>query len=206
MMLLILIGLFGMMALVAFLYHRHQNTSAKIGGKISSAKSFWLAYAFFHYFIYPIYFYCLIESNHSKQLILIVAIWFYLRMMVQGFMMFVTLNWSPQLGIGHNVLTSFGLIIMALFTYWQNSLSLVFEDFLVLIYIFNLALISFVDTIYAYRFGQIVGDQTKGKEAIWYASNDDRFNEICRLTKRNNYAFLMLSLLIILAIVFYDTF
>lgn len=194
------------MAVISYAYHRHQNKAQTIGGKISTAKSFWLGYALYHYFIYPVFFYFLIADACLKNLLLCVCFWFYLRMFLQGLMMFVFQNWTPKFGIAHNILSVFLLATALLIIGLENYKSFSTEVVIVSIFLFNLILISAVDTLYADRFSQIVGEKTKGKQAIWYAAETKEFEKINSMTSRNNYLFVLLSVILIVIISCYDKF
>lgn len=203
-MLLTLCILLLAMALISYSYHQLQNSKASIGGKISVAKSFWLAYALFHYFIYPIIFYFHIHQTELKQLLLLLIFWFYLRMLAQGLMMFAVKNWSPKYGIGHNILSVL-LIGFCLIYVGINHLTFEFEEMtMVSFFLFNLMLISMVDTIYARKFHRLIGEKTKGEQAIWYASDDVQFDKINQLTTRNNYFFVLISIVLIVLLLLYD--
>jgi hypothetical protein len=197
---------FLLMTTISIGYHLRQNGKSVLGGNISVAKSFWLGYAFYHYFIYSFILYWFIFPSELKQLMLMITIWFYFRMLAQGVMMFVLKNWSPKYGISHNILSSiliFSCIIYQGINYSKYDSS---EILMVLLFLFNLLLIAIVDTIYARKFFNIIGNRTKGDQAIWYASNDERYSQINMLTIRNNYFFVLYSLVLIVIVMLYDKF
>lgn len=202
-MLLILFILILVLAGVTYVYHWHQNASDSMGGKIAPAKSYWLAFVLFHYFIYPLFFYYWIDNQSLEGLLLYIAVWFYLRMLVQGIMMFARRNWTPRIGIAHNLITAFLLMVcqigVLVYYFDQASTAVV----LVSGYILILIAITLTDTLYAHRFSKIVGDATRGKKAIWYASDAKEFETINKLTVRNNYIFTLVSVVLII-IMYYD--
>ena len=77
--------------------------------------------------------------------------------------------------------------------------------FLILsLFLFKLILILFTDTIYAHKFKRLVGNHTKGKKAVWYASNEKKFQNINSITYRNNIIFSILSITLITLMFYYD--
>jgi hypothetical protein len=202
-MLIILFILIGLLAGMTYAYYRHQNDTQSIGGKISPAKSYWLGFVLFHYFIYPIYYYFWVQDETLEILLVFIAGWFYLRMFFQGIMMFGSHNWTPKVGIAHNLITAFLLMIcqtgITIYYFGHITTTIV----LVSSYILTLIAISLTDTLYAHRFNKIVGDATQGKEAVWFASNVRQFEPLNKLTTQNNYLFTTVSFLIII-IMYYD--
>ena len=84
-------------------------------------------------------------------------------------MMFVTKNWVPPIGIIHDL--SCVLMILGLTFYWMKGVKAHFS----LPYgVFHMMLfVSIVlETYYAHGFYKIVGNKTKGEEAVWYAPAD----------------------------------
>ena len=94
--------------------------------------------------------------------------WF--RGVVELFMLFVTKNWVPPIGIIHDLSCVF--IFLGLSVYWYKDLWRQFTwpyGF----FHFTLLLSVILETYYAYGFYKIVGDKTKGDEAVWYAPSDN---------------------------------
>jgi hypothetical protein len=182
-----------------YAYYTHQNQKNVIGGKISKAKTFWLGYAMFHYFILPWWILIYVSEDEISSIILysILGI-FYFRMLFQMLLMFVTRNWSPPLGMAYNIIAS--LIITSLLIYFTGSKDLPIYYCIIIAYISIIILILLTDTFYAKRFYDLVGLETKGEKAIWFASDDEKFAHINRITQRNNVIFILLSLVLLLLI------
>lgn len=186
-MLLIITTIFFTSTYLYFLI-KHGKNPAK-GGKLALCKKLWLFYTLYTWFIFlPI---VLFEGYVSSLyfhsfLFLTVSMW--LRAPVEIVMLYRTKNWTPPIGIAHNVLT------FILFTFpllKLNSPPLNFEFFFALSLGFSLIF----ETYYAYAFYKIVKEKTKGDDAIWFANKEDsQFKIILRVTTFFNIpAFLAVS-------------
>ncbi len=195
-MVVVFFGLVVIMTLIMRQYYRYQNTRQSIGGKMSSAKAFWLGYALFNYFIFPIYLYFLFEEETLQTSMTIIIALFYFRMLIQGFLMFATRNWIPIYGIAYNIF-SVAVVILILCFVWYGSHAFIDQlgSLLLTLVIFKLCLILVTDTYYAMKFQKIVGDETKGANAIWYASNEAKFDAINQTTTSNNKIFILISII-----------
>lgn len=188
---------------IMYAYYRNQNSKNNIiGGKISKAKTFWLGYAMFHYFILPWWFLVFVNQNadHSFAIYTILGI-FYFRMLLQMLLMFVTRNWSPVIGITYNIVAS---VIFIYLSIHLIGLGIMPINYMIIIYILNLIAILLTDTYYARSFHLLVGEETKGKTAIWFASDEEKFKPINRITARNNVIFILVSLVMLLLLLIYD--
>lgn len=190
------------MLCVMYSYYIHQNNKEVIGGKISKAKTFWLGYAMFHYFILPLWILAYISQDHDAAYFLYIILGiFYFRMLLQTVLMFVTRTWSPVIGISYNAVASIALIVISVILIQSENWTL--NNYILLFYILNLILILLTDTYYARRFHQLVGNETKGKTAIWFASEEEKFKQINLITQRNNVIFILLSLFLLLLLLIY---
>jgi len=200
MYLIILILLF---SLVMTGYYRRQNMSQHMGGQISLPKTIWLGLALFYYFVFPAW-WILNTSILSPILIspFIVLGFFLIRGVIQLILMYGTKNWSTKHGILFNCIGSvlFGICIIDALQHKLNAMEYSFIFYMILLILFQIT-----DSIYAYRFGSIVGDDTKGEKAIWYASNDEKYKNINQLTTRLNTVYLLLSGVLIVKLLVYDT-
>lgn len=198
----ILFVLISSMIGVMYAYHFRQNNKTVIGGKISKAKTFWLGYAMFHYFILPWWILIFVAEDGINILILYTILGvFYFRMLFQTILMFVTQNWSPPIGIAYNLIASLVLTGLAALIIYTGTLSLYYC--ILIVYICILILILLTDTFYAKSFYELVGHETKGVKAIWFASDDVKFARINRITQRNNVIFILLSLVLLLLLLKY---
>jgi hypothetical protein len=190
--------------LLSYLYYRGQNNKQQIGGPISKPKMFWLGFASYQYFILSLIILFGFEGTGFWHFIIKgICVLLYLRAVIQSLLMFVFHRWIPPMGITYNILCILFLVTFYLFNYQElkitNEADNIIATFLVLI-----SGILFVDSIYAYRFYKIVGAATKGKEAIWYASEEDpAFKKIIQLTRTLNYPFLLFFIYLFYKIVIF---
>ncbi len=99
-------------------------------------------------------------------------------------MMFVTKNWTPPIGITHNI-SCFLLLVFAPFFIQGEKLGLTSPY---TIYHLSLILSIMMETYYAFAFWKIVGEKTKGDEAVWYANKEDpAFKRVVLVTAIANW-------------------
>ena len=186
--------------LLSFYFFWRQNNRAKMGGTISKAKAFWLFFTIYVWFFLLPYCYYNFELRPYTDIWIIFSLWMWIRGIVEIFMMFVTKNWVPPIGIIHDL--SCVIIFLGLSIYWFSGLKAHFNW---PYGIFHLTLISSIilETYYAHGFYKIVGTKTKGDEAVWYAPADDAsFQSIVKVTGICNL-FLFSSLFFFLGKVIY---
>ena len=185
---------------LSFYFFWRQNNRAKMGGAISKAKAFWLFFTIYVWFFLLPYCYYNFELSPYTDIWIIFSLWMWIRGVVEIFMMFVTKNWVPPIGIVHDL--SCVIIFLGLSIYWFSGLK---THFSWPYGIFHLTLFTSVilETYYAYGFYKIVGDKTKGEDAVWYAPADKaEFQFIVRVTGICNF-FLFSSLFFFLGKVIY---
>lgn len=95
-----------LMGLAALLFYLLQNSGRIQGGDIALPKLLWLAYAILFWFCLPL----LIVLDQRTTIIWrrIYAIFLtnmLLRAVLELFMMYVTVSWSPYYGLGHDLFT-----------------------------------------------------------------------------------------------------
>lgn len=159
-----------LVATFAVFMHFKQNSGKKLGGEISPAKSFWLFYCIYSWLIF-IPFICFTQKIPEPYQTTWIAfsIWFWIRGVIEMFMMFVTKNWTPPIGITHNISCFLLLVFLPFFI--EGYLQSINSPFM--IYHLSLILSIIMETYYAFTFWKIVGEKTKGEEAIWYANKED---------------------------------
>lgn len=172
--------------LVAALWFRgKQNRAHAMGGKISNPKLLWLFFAIWFWL-----FECAVlgfepSLPRSYQVIFGVhALSMWLRGAVEMFMLYVTKNWRPPLGIGHDLFCLVTTLVLALvlglptdspWGYWAPAL--------VAMLVFSLV----VEVLYAALFFKAVEGQTTGDKGVWFVSeHDEKFKRINRITTRFN--------------------
>lgn len=178
--------------LISFYFYQKQNKKKSIGGKIALAKLFWLDYTLITWFFLPLFFY--FENNAS----LVILPWFvlslsmWIRGIVELYMLYVSKNWSPIIGISHDVLT---LLLVIIFSFKVES-QLFIDYLMVASLVFSLVL----ETYYATAFYQIMKGKTQGDEAIWFVSQEEpRFKRVLKITSFGNiilYAVLFIWLFV----------
>lgn len=179
---LIISGLLGTFALFM---HFKQNKGGKMGGNISPAKSLWLFYCIYSWFIFIPYIYFTQDIPEPYKTTWIgFSIWFWIRGVIEMIMMFITKNWTPPIGITHNI-SCFLLLVFLPFFIEEK-----FESFASALTLYHLSLILSIimETYYAFAFWKIVGEKTKGDEAVWYANKEDpKFKRVVLVTAIANW-------------------
>jgi hypothetical protein len=176
-----------------------QNWKGKSGGKISPAKQFWLLYALTLWFVLaPAIAYDATVPFGFRALLGGFSVLMWARGAGELFMLYITKNWRPPIGMVHNLVCilflSAGLGFFAADGASATHLSHIGLVGFVLLLIGSLL----VETTYAFLFHHAVNGQTTGEDGIWFASAEDaRFDRINRLTTALNvpfYGFLLLFL------------
>ncbi len=177
---------FSLIFVFASLYfYWRQNNKAKLGGKISLAKAIWLFYTIYVWFFLLPYIYFYHPISPYTTIWVLFSLWMWIRGVIELFMMFVTKNWTPPLGISHDITCA--LLFIGTSIYWYKELA---DNFSWAPFIFHLSLFLSVllETYYAYGFYKIVGEKTKGDDAVWYAGEDNKdFKFLVKLTGICNY-------------------
>lgn len=182
-----------LVGLLARAYHRWQNEHAGMGGAISKPKTTWLFFALYQYFILSsaawLY---LPPTNRFQGVLALFAGLMYFRLVAQGVLMFWVKQWTPPMGIAHNLagglLVGGAWVAAAMAPGAWNTSEMALAAWLVMV-----VLMLWVDTYYAAVFYRLVGrGSTKGEAAIWYASAEDpRFVRINRVTRGFNVFFMV---------------
>lgn len=172
---------------MSYRYYLSQNKKPQIGGPIAKPKIYWLGFTFYNYFALSVLLWWGLElSNEWKHLLLIFIGFIYFRALVQSMFMFVFHIWTPPMGIFYNLLC-FGIIGTYAFLHAETMFIWVNHNTIAALYFALIMCLLITDTVYAYLFYQIVGTKTKGKAAIWYASEHDPvFRKVVQLTRNLN--------------------
>ena len=161
------------------------NTSAW-GGKISKPKLMWLFFCIWFWL-----FECAVLAFEPSLPLAIRAVCgahalsMWLRGGVEMFMLYVTKNWRPPIGIGHNVfcIVTVPLVLVGMGSVGETGAWGPWAWALVGMLVFSLG----VETLYAALFFKAVKGQTTGEKGIWFASEDEeRFKRINRITTAFN--------------------
>lgn len=171
---------------IGIVMHRRQNTGEKLGGEISPAKSIWLFYCIYTWLFfvpYALLFYPIPEPYKTTWIIF--TTWFWIRSVAEAIMLFKTHNWTPPIGITHDL--SCLVILLAVPLYIGNGSKHGWEFSPYLLFHASLILSLILETYYAFAFFQLVGQKTKGEKGIWYASKSDpQFKRIVFITTLGN--------------------
>ncbi len=165
-------------------FHRKQNVLAAKGGRISGPKLAWLFYAVFLWFLLcPL---VALEPALHPQLRAVLAgfaVLMWVRGMAELYMLYVSHNWRPPYGIGHDVLC-IAYLLGGVSWYargQQGPLTRLDQWTLALL---GLVLVSLlVEVMYAALFFHAVEGRTTGEDGIWFADEEQaRFRRINRIT------------------------
>lgn len=180
-----LLASLGACVVAALWFRSKQNRVHAMGGKISNPKLLWLFFAIWFWLFecavlafepaLPLG-YRIIFGVHAASM--------WLRGGVEMFMLYVTRNWRPPIGITHDVVCIVTVLVLVLLlplpigTAWG-----LLAPALVAMLLFSLG----VEVLYAALFFQAVEGKTTGEKGIWFASEDEaRFRRINRITTAFN--------------------
>jgi len=104
----------GLVAAAAAIFYVAQNTLRPVGGEIALVKLLWLAGAVLLWGVLPLLF--LGDARlgpHLRRAFAVLVALMLARAAIEGWMLYVSLNWSPWYGIAHNMLCIMVLIALA---------------------------------------------------------------------------------------------
>lgn len=170
---------------LAYRFFRKQNREGTPGGRISRPKIAWLFYAIFVWFLLSAI--VALDPNVPTPVRYVVgsfAISMWLRGLVELFMLYVTHNWRPPYGIGHDVLCL--LLIGGVTVSQREALSGAWPVVAYWGFVGIVAVSLVVEVAYAALFFRVVKGATTGKQGVWFADDDPRFDHINRITTACN--------------------
>jgi hypothetical protein len=172
---------------IGFGLYRRQNQGHKLGGPISPAKALWLYWTVsVWFFIIPMLLYFWHWPPVIKQPLLFLTISMWVRGVIEIFMLFVSRNWIPPYGIGHNLFTLASMSLL----FARNTESLRAVSFSSLVFLISMMISLLVESYYARSFFKLVQSKTMGEDGLWYAHEKDPiFKKILFLTKMWNLFF-----------------
>jgi hypothetical protein len=171
-------GAVGALIAAAVAFHWLQNEVRPVGGEISWPKLFWLAYAIFLWFILP----GLIAADPRlprawRRPFFALFLLMLARGVVEGWMLYVSLNWSPWYGIGHD------LVCAALLFASAAALRAVAASRLERLMLAHLCVtaLMFGPEIYFAWYMQ-AHFNTQGEDAIYFVPDDPAYAVVLRAT------------------------
>jgi hypothetical protein len=174
------LALAGALLAVGLYFRQNRGDQARMGGRIAPAKAFWLYYTLAVWFV--------LLPGLLLQLTLPPAIFLawsaltvsmWIRGLVEAYLLFVTKNWRPPLGIAHDLLT-FGLFCTAL---WARADSWNESTFWTQVFTLSLGVSLLAEVYYATAFYRLVRERTTGEDGVWFASAEDpKFRRIVNVT------------------------
>lgn len=168
----------------AIFYRKKQSSSNPLtGGPISWPKAFWLSYTIQSWFFLP-FFYLIPTTIPSfiKMIIGFHLISWWMRGILELFMIYKWMNWSPRYGISHDLFHLIGLAVM-LFLFRQEIPGVEFgsRGFVVLTYIYLLFLTTTAEITFAILFLRLRTIQEQ-MENVYFASDDPKWVFVNRYT------------------------
>ncbi|RKH79174.1 hypothetical protein D7Y21_34315 [Corallococcus sp. AB045] len=165
-------------------FRRRQNAQGGRGGRISGPKMAWLLYAVFLWFLVcPLVAMDASMPMEARVVLGAFAVSMWLRGAAELYMLYVSRNWKPPYGVGHDLgciaLVGAGLVYTG--EKWAGVLDGRDVWSLALV---GLVLVSLlVEVAYAALFHQAVEGRTTGEDGVWFAdAEQERFRRINRLT------------------------
>ena len=180
----LIVALLGLAVLLGFLFWRKQNVQRSRGGRISPPKLAWLFYAIFLWFLLcPLV--ALDSAVHPdlRRVLGAFGACMWVRGVAELYMLYVSFNWKPPYGIGHDVLCIL-LVLGGLSWYQVHRTGPLSSADIWALSLVALVLVSlFVEVMYATLFFQAVEGHTTGEDGIWFADEEQaRFRRINRIT------------------------
>lgn len=165
------------LGMAALLFFEYQNRIQPVGGPVSPAKAAWLAIALLIWVALP----CLITadarvSRTLRRAFLALLILMLARGVIEGWMLYVTLNWSPWYGIAHDV-----TCMVALGWFVREAQPATALDRLMRLHVLVTAL-AFLPEIYFAWYMQS-HFHTQGHAPIYFVPDEPAYADVLLVTK-----------------------
>ncbi|MFL5353538.1 hypothetical protein [Archangium sp.] len=180
----LILALLALAALLGFLFWRKQNVQRSRGGRISPPKLAWLFYAIFLWFLLcPLVALDAAVEPNLRGVLGGFGVLMWVRGGAELYMLYVSHNWKPPYGIGHDVLC-IAFLLGGLSWYQLHRTGPLSRLDAWALSLLALVLVSlFVEVMYATLFFQAVEGHTTGEDGIWFADEEQaRFRRINRIT------------------------
>ncbi len=162
--------LFSMMA-VAALFFLVQNSATLAGGSIAFPKLLWLTTVIFCWFIIPI---LLIVDARFLNLRFLISLFIFnmlFRAIIELVMMFISNNWHPYYGIGHDLFTLLLCSVLAVRIGTKNKL--------VSGYFRVMAILFLIESLFAWYMLNNVHNETG---IVYYVPDEEPHQLVLRIT------------------------
>jgi hypothetical protein len=111
-------GAFAALVVLAVVFYPLQNAAVMPGGQVAAVKVAWLAYAILIWYLLPVLLLCDARISATVRIAVSVLLVSMLsRGFVELYMMYVTTNWRPWMGIAHNLFTFSLMLLILLFAF-----------------------------------------------------------------------------------------
>lgn len=185
---LVLVSSAALLLAFAVGFRRRQKPGA-IGGPISWPKALWLSLAIWFWFVV-----CGVFGFDSAlpasiaDVFAACAISMWLRGAIEMFMLYVTHNWRPPMGIAHDVFTIGLVLAVGLVGIDAETLQTANTFSLAALGVAGVLILSLViEIVHAWTFFLVVGKRTMGDDGVWFADDEDpRFVAINQRTRIGN--------------------
>lgn len=185
---------------IGLAFAARQNRAGGMGGRISRAKQIWLIWAVYAWFVLaPLLAAAPLFSARVRIVLGVFAGFMALRGVVELFMLYVTKNWRPPLGIAHDLSC---VVLLLLGLLWVRLGGPIPEGparwgpLAIGVLTVSLGL----ETYYALSFHRVVAGQTTGEDGVWFASAEEaRFDRVNRITALANGPLVLALLALLIA-------
>ncbi len=164
-------------------FHYNQNILRKKGGPIGFPKLYWLSWTIFIWFLLPVPLFLWQEMPMGLWApYMFIALSFWIRGIIEMYMLYVAHNWIPPYGMTHDLVTFFCALFFC-FKYDSWSMEIV-----PLLFISTILISLLVETYYAFAFYQIMKGKTTGEDGEWFAHwGDPKYTRILIITSIGNW-------------------
>ncbi len=112
------VGAFAALVVLALVFYPLQNAGVLPGGQVAIVKVAWLAYAILFWYMLPALLLCDARISPTARFAVSVLLLSMLaRGVVELYMMYVTSNWHPWMGIAHNLFTLSLMLLILVVTF-----------------------------------------------------------------------------------------
>jgi hypothetical protein len=157
-------------------FYQFQNAAKPVGGDISLVKLLWLTYAIFLWVVLPL---LLASDARSEERLrrgfAVLAALMLARGVIEGWMLYVSLNWSPWYGIAHDAACAGVLLAVRAQAAARTPLDRLVRRH---------ALVSagfFLPEIY-FAWYMLTHFSTQGASAVYFVPDDPRYAVVLRVT------------------------